>query len=128
MSSGEEEEEEEEEEGEPVRNGAIWHFVAEREIEMEGEIKREWDKESQRGKQKMVLSLKHNLKRHDGFCCSVSCVCVFWQGTHYVIYLNDTACPHETHTLTSTSTHTHTHTQNKFNVFINGGVEGLYPT
>lgn len=42
MSRGEEEEERElGRRGELVRNGAIWHFVAEREIEMEGEIKRE---------------------------------------------------------------------------------------
>lgn len=53
-------------------------FCAEREMEMEGEIKREWDNESQRGKQKMVLLLKHNLKRHDGLVAV--CVSVFWQG------------------------------------------------
>lgn len=39
---------------------------AERKTEIEGEIKRERDKESQRGKQKMVLLLKYNLKLHDG--------------------------------------------------------------
>lgn len=79
-------------------------FCAEREIEMEGEIKREWDNESQRGKQKMVFLLKHNLKRHDSLLRVCVCVSVFWQEMRYVIYLNDTACPHEL------LRHTHTHT------------------
>lgn len=54
-------------------------FCAERETEIQREIKRERDKESQRGKQKMVLLLKHKRKLHDGFAAACVYVCVCWQ-------------------------------------------------